>query len=262
MDSATEVWRLERKTDTVAVGQHLLTTGLRSGMSCVDIACGSGAVTRVMAKMAGLGDVIGVDGSPDRLRVARELANENHLKIQFIQGDAESIPLPDASSDYTHARMLFQYLSRKRRSQTLREMARVTRPGGRVVVVDLDEQLTRLYPMPASVRADLRYALGLLRRHTGFDPNVGRKLVSEMQLAGLRNVSAQVEPYQRYVGGVLSPGDLANWEEKLRTSTDYLIRITGETARWTTFRSAYLEALQAANAFYCADVVIASGECS
>ncbi len=262
MDSATEAWRLERKTDVVAVGQHLLITGLRAGMRCVDVACGSGIVTRLMAKIAGPELAVGVDQSPTRLEVAEELARTERQSVSFLQGRADALPLPDASSEYTHARMLFQYLSPTRRAQALREMTRITSPGGRVVVIDLDQQLTRLHPMPNSVRVDLHYALRILRQRTGFDPNVGRKLVRDLRKAGLTQVTAQIEPYQRYLGGPLPERDQANWEEKLRTATTYLTQVTGDTVRWERFRSAYLKALQAPDAFYCADVVIASGVCA
>jgi ubiquinone/menaquinone biosynthesis C-methylase UbiE len=214
-----------------------------------------------MANLAGSGAVLGVDQSPERLDLARALARDANVNIRFLQGPADALPLDDGVSDYTHARMLFQYLGPQKRSRTLQEMRRVTRPGGKVVVVDLDQQLTRLYPMPAGVRTDLTYALRILRQRTGFDPNVGRKLVSEMRHAGLRKVTAIVEPYQRYAGGALPDRDRENWEEKLTTAASYLVRVTGETSRWTQFRDAYLAALQADDAFYCADMVITTGEC-
>ena len=253
MESPTEGDRLESKTDTITVGRHLLMTGLRQGMRTLDVACGSGAVARVMARIAGQGLVAGVDLSQPRLDQARFRAEADHLDIAFVRGAAESLPFADATFDYVHARMLFQYLDEPQRA--LSEMARVTKPGGSIVLIDLDGQLSQLYPLPEHVAADLNEALRVLGEQ-GFDPEVGRKLPAMCARAGLTVLNTWVEPYQVYQRGQLAPADLHNWREKLATATRYLAAHTGETQRWQDFRAAYLAALTAEDAFYYSSVVI------
>ncbi len=259
MESPTEGDRLEAKTDALTVGRHLLMTGLRQGMRALDVACGSGAVTRVMAKIAGQGMATGVDLSQSRLDQARSRAASDHLEIEFVCGKAQALPFADATFDYVHARMLFQYLEQP--ENVLDEMIRVTKPGGRVVLIDLDGQLNQLYPLPSAVSEDLNEALRLLGEQ-GFDPSVGRKLLTMCTHAGLTSLRTWVEPYQVYQNGHLTPADLSNWREKLLTATRFLAAKTGEARRWEDFREAYLSALTADNAFYYSSVIIVSGQVS
>lgn len=256
MDSPDEGERLERKTDPVAVGRHLLMTGLRHGMKAADVACGTGAVTRLMAKIAGPGLVTGFDMSEERLGRARELAQSLNLGITFTQAPAHHLPPADGTFDYTHSRMLFQYLPNPQ--EVLAEMVRVTRPGGSVVVVDLDGQIEQLEPMHDLLRHDVTDAIRTLSAG-GFDPRVGRKLQRWFVGAGLVDVTTRAETYQVYSGGQLSEADLSNWTVKLRTAASHLARVTGDTRRWDRFAHSYLEALQAKDAFYYATVVIAQG---
>lgn len=256
MDSPGEGERLERKTDPYQVGLHLLASGLRHDMQALDVACGTGAVTRVMAQITGPNQVIGVDASAARLKEARRLAAASGCDIQFLEGSADSLPVADGTSMFTHARMLFQYV--RDPLAVLREMKRVTRPAGTVVVIDLDGQIASLHPLPDEVRCELNTALQLLQA-TGFDPYVGRKLFGFFHQVGLERIQARVEPYQVYVGGALSPRDRQNWSDKLDTATDFLVRTTGEAARWKRFHDAYLTCLQAPNAFYHATVMIVRG---
>lgn len=256
MESPTEGARLELKTDPYRVGQQLLTAGLRHGMRALDIACGSGAVTRIMAHIAGPGCVTGVDRSASRLDEARTRASDAQCDVQFVEGAADALPFADQVFAFTHARMVFQYL--RQPARVLDEMKRVTQPGGQVVVVDLDGQIEALHPVPEDVRHDLDTALQLLRG-TGFDPQVGRKLVGYFHQAQFEGIQAYVEPYQVYTGGDLSPRDRQNWHEKLDTATRFLAHMTGDTSRWSRFRSAYLAALEAPGAFYYATMMIVRG---
>lgn len=256
MDSPTEGERLALKTDPVMVERHLNMTGLHLGMRALDVACGSGVVTRLMALRAGVSMVTGVDASEARVDQARALAADSHLGIAYLCGTAQSLPLDDNTMDYTHARMLFQYLADPR--QVLDELIRVTRPGGSIVLIDLDGQLTQLHPMEDTLRADLEEALRILRTD-GFDPYVGRKLYGWCVAAGLTDLQVWIEPYQLYTGGRLEERDTRNWREKLETATAFLGRVTGDHERWKRFRARYLAGLMAPDALYYASVVIVRG---
>ncbi len=255
MDSLQEAERLERKTDPYTVGRHLLTSGLGLGMRVLDVACGSGSVTRLMARIAGPHLVTGVDASEDRLNYARLQAAYDRLDVDFKQGAAEELPFPDGHFDYTHARFLFQYL--KQPEKVLREMVRVTRPGGRIVVADLDNQLDALHPVGADVRDHLHQALSILAKQ-GFDPLVGRKLYKMFRDAGLCDVRIWMEPHQLYYGG-LPQSDRDNWEQKLATATKFLARSSGQVEKWEDFRRSYLECLFAPDTFYYSTLVLTQG---
>ena len=103
-------------------------TGLQSGGSALDVACGSGKLTAELTRLAGPnGRVAGLDFSPQML----ELARRRHPRIAFIEGDALSLPFDDASFDAATIAFGLRNLADPIRG--LREMTRVAR---RAVVLE------------------------------------------------------------------------------------------------------------------------------
>lgn len=100
----------------------------RRGMSFLDIATGAGAVAR-RAAHAGA-NVAACDFAPALVESARRLADDEELDIRFDVADAESLPYPDASFDAASSSMGFIFAPDHERAAA--ELARVTRPGGRV----------------------------------------------------------------------------------------------------------------------------------
>lgn len=106
-------------------------TGLQPGGSALDVACGSGKLTAELAGIAGGdGRVVGLDFSPQMLEVARR----DHPRIEFLEGDALTLPFEDASFDASTIAFGLRNLADPVRG--LREMLRVVRPGGRSVVLE------------------------------------------------------------------------------------------------------------------------------
>ena len=106
-------------------------TGLQPGGSALDVACGSGKLTAVLASVAGGdGRVVGMDFSPQMLEVARR----EHPAIEFVEGDALKLPFEDASFDASTIAFGLRNLADPVRG--LREMLRVVKPGGRAVVLE------------------------------------------------------------------------------------------------------------------------------
>lgn len=113
------------------------------GERVLDVGCGSGAVTRTLAqKVAPSGHAIGVDTSSALLNVARELAEKAGLGyvIELKEGDCRALPFPDAAFDVVVAATTLSHVPDVGRA--LSELVRVTRPGGRVGVFDVDGDLT------------------------------------------------------------------------------------------------------------------------
>jgi ubiquinone/menaquinone biosynthesis C-methylase UbiE len=99
----------------------------------LDVACGPGIVACAVAKKAG--HVTGIDLTPAMIEQAKaRQAREALTNCDWRQGDATALPFADAGFDRVLTRYSFHHMPEPLR--TLREMARVTRPGGRVVVVD------------------------------------------------------------------------------------------------------------------------------
>jgi len=111
----------------------LQSAGVERGRLAVDVGAGTGFVTHGLVAR-GL-RVIAVDQSPVMLDALRGKLSGND-SVDCRQGGAESLPIADAVADYCFANMLLHHVETP--SVAIREMARIVRPSGRVVVTDLD----------------------------------------------------------------------------------------------------------------------------
>src|SRR5262249_32676926 len=100
---ATRLERRARAEDEVAAREtYLGLLDIAAGEHVLDVGCGSGAVTREIARRVGRrGRAVGLDPSPALLAVARELAHEAGLadRMEFREGTVLRLPFPDGSFD-------------------------------------------------------------------------------------------------------------------------------------------------------------------
>lgn len=117
---------------TPVSGELLRTANLRAGERVLDVACGTGVITRTAAEQVGqLGMVTAVDLAPDMLAVAKGTPAAG-APIEWHQADAASLPLPDASFDVALCQMGLMFM--EDRIGALTELHRVLTPGGRVAI--------------------------------------------------------------------------------------------------------------------------------
>jgi demethylmenaquinone methyltransferase/2-methoxy-6-polyprenyl-1,4-benzoquinol methylase len=96
----------------------------------LDVATGTGLVAKALRGRYGCA-VVGLDRSPDMLSVARARVG---LYAELVEGRAESLPFPDRSFDHLTFTYLLRYVDDP--AATMRELARVVKPGGRVAMVE------------------------------------------------------------------------------------------------------------------------------
>ncbi len=106
-----------------------------SGQSVADIGCGEGDLTLMLARFAR--SVTAVDLSPQMLRVVQERAAEAGVSKRVItaKGDIEKIPLKAGSADAVFVSQVLHHAARPEKA--LAEVARVLKPGGRLILLDL-----------------------------------------------------------------------------------------------------------------------------
>lgn len=188
---AAEQERLEKQAKQLdlILEKELELIKLQPGMQVLDAGCGSGAVTRKMARIVSPGTVTGVDLS--FLEEARTIAKkENLTNIRYEEANINKLPFPDGKFDVTYSRLVMMHLPDPVKS--LREMKRVTRKDGIVAVSDFDDATLIWYPAVPELEA-LWKSFGDYSKSIKSDRFVGRKLSSLLSQAGLSQV--KVHPH-------------------------------------------------------------------
>jgi len=157
-----------------------------SGERLLEVGCGSGALCRMMVPfVAPNGHITGLDISSDMVVMARRYAAEAGLSdgVTFDAGTAENLPYADAAFDGAFAARLMLHVERP--EVVLREMLRVVRRGGRIVLMDWDwETVTVDHPDRELTRRILHWRAD----HHGGNNWSGRQLWRLMIDAGLQDI--------------------------------------------------------------------------
>jgi len=113
---------------TPAAAKLVRFSGVRAGEKALDVGCGTGVVAVTAARLGA--QATGLDLTPALLEKARENAQVAGVSIEFIEGDAESLPFKDASFDVVLSQ--FGHMFAPRPAVVTAEMLRVLKPGGRI----------------------------------------------------------------------------------------------------------------------------------
>ena len=117
-------------------GRLLDLADVKAGERVLDVACGTGIVARTAASRVGPGgQVVGIDLNEGMLAVARRVSAETRPAIDWRQGDAAALPVPDGAFDVVVCEQAFQFFPD--RPKALHEMRRVLAPRGRAALAVL-----------------------------------------------------------------------------------------------------------------------------
>jgi SAM-dependent methyltransferase len=167
-----------------AAAFDMLRTG--RGDAVVDVGCGTGDVVRALASIVGAGGrVVGIDASWTMVVEAQRRIDASN--VELLVGDAERLDLEDATFDAALSERVLQHVSNPERA--VAELARVTKPGGRIVVIDTD------WGMHAVHGADPRLTARVVEcwRDNAANGLSGRRLPSLLADAGLRDTAVLAE---------------------------------------------------------------------
>jgi ubiquinone/menaquinone biosynthesis C-methylase UbiE len=168
-----------------ATAEFLSRVGLKPGWACLDVGCGGGQVTVLMAQAAGpRGRAVGLDMDAAAVEIARRGATGAGVRAEFVCADAAS-PVERGAFDLAYARLLLSHLVDP--MMTLRAMRSAVRPGGAVAIEDIYSATLRSDPpTPALDRLQDLYC-ATVRAHGG-DPTIGPRLRAMLAGAGLEGV--------------------------------------------------------------------------
>lgn len=173
------------------------------GARVLEVGSGLGLLAVEVADSAPGVSVVGVERSPAQIAAAARSP-----RVEYAEGDAQALTLPDASFDIAYARYLLEHVSRP--DAVLAEMRRVVRPGGRVALCENDISLLRVDPPCPAFEA----VWGIFQEYQqrlGGDARVGAKLHRLLRGAGFSGIELSVLPEVHWHG---SPNFVA-WVENL-----------------------------------------------
>ncbi len=193
-----EIWRRYLESKPWLDQLYSTFLDIRPGQKIVDVGCGPGDFTTYLAKLSGgRSKIIGIDSNPKSIKAAiadTKKARLSHV-ISYKIGDVYKIPVNDNYADLACCRTLLMHLTDPLKA--VKELTRITNPGGAVVAVELgkmssfhdpnDEKFTRL--------ADQAWEAWVkgLRKLEGKDFRIGEKLPGIFHRAGLTSIKAEVQ---------------------------------------------------------------------
>lgn len=155
---------------------------VQAGHDILDVGCGVGDDVVALARL-GVARVVGVDNSETMIQEAQRRVDGLDLPVEFRVADVYALPFPGQSFDGCRADRLFQHLAEPQLA--LVELVRVTRPGGRMVIVDPDwDTLTINSPDRSLTRKMVHTWCDAIRN--GW---IGRQLPTLFTAAGLLDIA-------------------------------------------------------------------------
>ncbi len=124
--------RAQLRRGTVALA------GIKPGEHVLEVGCGTGDCALAASVDVGeSGSVVGIDPAPEMIRVARTKAARAGRDVTFQLGVIEALAFPDATFDVVLSSLMMHHLPDDLKHEGLLEIARVLKPGGRLLIVDM-----------------------------------------------------------------------------------------------------------------------------
>lgn len=154
----------------------------------LEIGCGTGNLTLLVKRLRPQLEVVGLDPDPKALARADRKARRAGLELELHRGFADQLPYPEGSFDRVLSALMFHHLESDLRVASLREIARVLRPGGALLLMDFGGSSHNLHGLSRLAR----------RSHT-FEDNWDGRIPALMSEAGLSQATA-IDQQAKHMG--------------------------------------------------------------
>ena len=214
----------------LAAEQLIESLDVHSTDRVLDVATGSGNAALAAARRSC--EVVGIDYVPSLLERARERAIAEGVQAQFEDGDAEAIPFEDDSFDVVTS--VFGSMFAPNQEAAASELARVTRPGGKIGLVthtpegyigNLFKVIGKHVPPPAGLRSPIQWGTEERLRELFGDAIAELRLEKRHMTFRYRSPQTWVDYWRRYYGPTLKAFETVGEEGRAALEADLLENI-------------------------------------
>jgi ubiquinone/menaquinone biosynthesis C-methylase UbiE len=204
----------------------------RSGRRILDVGCGTGTAEVQLSRLRLTQvDIAAVDLHLERVAQALQAARAHNLRAGFAAADACALPFPNATFDSAFCVAVLQHITDA--PSAVREMARVTRPGGRVVAVEPDNSARYFYSsshegVEAHETAGRLFAAIAEARGEAGVPGIGPRLATLFAQTGIEPLGVHLFPVSRAQLGTPPP---EVWEDRRQAVRDAIEKAPDESIR-------------------------------
>ena len=117
-------------------GELIRQAQIEPGQAVLDLGCGTATLTVMLKQAHPDALVTGLDGDPAVLKIGQTKATKAAVQLTLDQGMAYDLPYPNGSFDRVVSSLMFHHLTTQDKQQTMNEVYRILRPGGRFLIVD------------------------------------------------------------------------------------------------------------------------------
>jgi len=210
MEHKNEGVRLTRKTRRQRVLDQARWAGLRPGMRILDVGCGAGFTTSILAEVSDRAE--GLDNSPERIAAARR----DYPTLRFHEKNIYRELNDLGTYDFIWVRFFLEY-HRKSSAELVKQLAGLLSAGGILCIGELDHHSLNHFPMSDTLQLALNNLAAFLQQHADWDPYIGRKLYTHMYDAGLSELDVRMDAHHLLFGSMES-GQEDDWLTKLEVA--------------------------------------------
>jgi ubiquinone/menaquinone biosynthesis C-methylase UbiE len=164
--------------------------GLSDGMRILEIGSGPGFVTEKLLELCPRSELTSLEINPEMISKAKQYLGEKHdSRIQFVQASIMNTGLPDNQYDFAIARMIFLHLPDP--VGAAREIYRLLRPGGKLVIIDIDDSVYGLIDPQIPEFSMVMNKLAQVQASRGGNRYIGRQLWRILHSVGYTNLELE-----------------------------------------------------------------------